>query len=277
MLDLLEAPAEAREALREVTETGQPRSLRVETTSFGGGDRRWYLIHAGAVREGGTTLGLTLVGIDVTEAQRVQAERERLLVEMERRNAELERFTYTVSHDLRSPLVTVRGLPGLPGERHRGGRTDRAAADVARIRAATEPWSACCASSSSSRAWAGWPTPRRTFRSQDLAEEARAALAGRLAAAGATVEVAADLPPVLFGDRARLREVRAEPRGQRGEVREPRRPPTSGGRAARRRRPGLLRAGRRHRDRSPASTSGCSACSSGWTPRSRAPASASPW
>jgi signal transduction histidine kinase len=39
-------------------------------------------------------------------------ERSDLLKEMEEKNAELERFTYTVSHDLRSPLVTIRGYLG---------------------------------------------------------------------------------------------------------------------------------------------------------------------
>lgn len=40
-------------------------------------------------------------------------ERERVSTELEHQNAELERYTYTVSHDLKTPLVTIKGYIGL--------------------------------------------------------------------------------------------------------------------------------------------------------------------
>lgn len=68
----------------------------------------------------GTQLGLVGISRDITERK----EKER---EIEAKNAELERFIYTVSHDLKSPLVTITSFLGYL-------ETDIKIADVARIR-----------------------------------------------------------------------------------------------------------------------------------------------
>ena len=62
----------------------------------------------------------------------------RLFAELEGKNAELERFTYAVSHDLKSPLVTIRGFLGYLHEDARSGDLERFDKDLNRIARAAD-------------------------------------------------------------------------------------------------------------------------------------------
>jgi PAS domain S-box-containing protein len=66
--------------------------------------------------------GFATIFFDVSRERRAEAERERLVVELERKNKELESIVYVASHDLRSPLVNIQGF---------GARLERDCAELA--------------------------------------------------------------------------------------------------------------------------------------------------
>jgi signal transduction histidine kinase len=65
-------------------------------------------------------------------------QRQNFIIELEAKNAELERFTYTVSHDLKSPLVTIRGFLGYLEKDAREGNYEKLNHDKQRIETAVE-------------------------------------------------------------------------------------------------------------------------------------------
>lgn len=82
------------------------------------------------------------VAIENTRLQEsVQQElgiQEKLVDELEKKNEELERFAYTASHDLKAPLITIRGYLGYIEKDAKTGNYQRLLQDMQRISEATE-------------------------------------------------------------------------------------------------------------------------------------------
>jgi signal transduction histidine kinase len=143
---------------------------------------------------------------EITERQRVEAERERLITEQEAKNAEMERFTYTVSHDLKSPLITICGFLGLLEQDALRGNVERMQTDIAYIHMAATTMQRLLDELLELSRIGRVVHPLTDIPLSALAHEAVTLVGGQIAARGVQVDIAPDLP-VVVGDRSRLLEV----------------------------------------------------------------------
>jgi PAS domain S-box-containing protein len=143
---------------------------------------------------------------DITERKRAEEEREKLIGELEAKNAELERFTYTVSHDLKSPLVTIKGFLGFLEQDISSSNPERIHDDIERINRAVSKMERLLKELLELSRVGRLRNPSEEIRFEDLVREAREIVHGRLEACGAKVRIQPNLPAV-YGDRQRLIEV----------------------------------------------------------------------
>jgi len=147
-----------------------------------------------------------VVARDVTERRRAETERETLIRELEARNAELERFSYTVSHDLKAPLVTIRGFLGLVEQAAERGDTTTLHADMQRIHRASDRMERLLNEVLDLSRAGRVAGPAVAVELASVAREAVANAAQELKQQRVAVEIAPGLP-VVMGDRVRLVEV----------------------------------------------------------------------
>jgi signal transduction histidine kinase len=126
--------------------------------------------------------------------------------ELIRMNSELERFTYTVSHDLKSPIITIKGFTGSLEKDLLNGNYQRMAEDLKRVSDAADKMVGLL------HDLLGLSTIGRVISTPEmvdmnlLVDDVLAQLAGPLKSSNLTVAVQTGLPKVLC-DRRRMAEV----------------------------------------------------------------------
>lgn len=140
-----------------------------------------------------------------TELQMKFAERQQLISDLENKNSELERFTYTVSHDLKSPLVTISGFLGYLEEDALSGNADRLKRDIFRIQEAVKKMQKLLSELLELSRIGRVVNPAEQVSFHDLVREAINLVQGRLEAQHVTVKLEPHLPNVLV-DKPRLVE-----------------------------------------------------------------------
>jgi len=140
------------------------------------------------------------------ERMQADAERDKLIQELTDKNNELERFTYTVSHDLKAPLITIRGFLGYIKEDATSGNIERLNGDIQRITSATNKMYDLLNELLILSRIGRLKNPPINVPFGELVQEALGMVEGRVRPRRIEVRVAEGLP-VVHGDRPRLVEV----------------------------------------------------------------------
>jgi PAS domain S-box-containing protein len=146
-----------------------------------------------------------IIGVYFDISDRVRAETIILqqMEELERVNDELDRFTHSVSHDLRSPLVTVEGFLGLIRDDARSGNLEDLETNVKRTYSAIEKMHKLLEDLLRLSRLGKVTDPFEKVSMNDVVFEVLEHLHGMISRNGCTVHLDPDLPEV-YADRSRI-------------------------------------------------------------------------
>lgn len=194
-------------AIQRALDTGQLQVFEYKLPTF---DENKYYEASIIKNDVGTVIAMVR---DITLRKWAETEREDLInkleqqkAELEERNAELTQFTYTVSHDLKSPLVTINGYLGYIEQDASSGNMERLKKDTRRIQEAVNKMHVLLTELLElSRIGRLMNEPENT-PFNDLVKDAMDIVHGQLESRRVTVQIQPNLP-IVRGDRQRLTEV----------------------------------------------------------------------
>lgn len=134
------------------------------------------------------------------------AQRQSFITELEAKNAELEQFTYTVSHDLKSPLVTIVGFLGFLEKDALTGDVERVRSGIARITSAARKMEDLLNDLLELSRIGRLMNPAENVSFEEIVRDALERVRGRMDANGIQVVIGQNLP-IVHGDRIRLTEI----------------------------------------------------------------------
>jgi PAS domain S-box-containing protein len=151
-------------------------------------------------------VGAIGVAMDITERKRAEEEIRRKAKDLQEKNEELTRFTSSVSHDLRSPLVTIQTFQGHLERDIRSRDAVRVEKDLDYIRNAADKMGRLLDDLLRFSRIGRIMNPSEETPLQAIVKEALDLVAGRITGRGVRIDLTEE-PVVLYGDRTRLVEV----------------------------------------------------------------------
>jgi PAS domain S-box-containing protein len=170
-------------------------------------DREWTAVEVDVIRIAANVLGAAIKRQkDEAVLQEDLLQRKQLIDELERKNKELNDFTHTVSHDLKSPLVTINGFLGYLDRDIQNGNHERIQSDFQRIQEAVKRMQQLLNELLELSRIGRMINKPEVIAFEELIHEAMDIVHGRLKTRNATVRIQPNLPSIQ-GDKPRLVEV----------------------------------------------------------------------
>jgi len=148
----------------------------------------------------------SIAGGQIVAFLRDISERKQTEEDIKKKNAEIEQFIYTVSHDLRSPLVTVKTFLGYLAQDIAADEGEQIAKDIEFIDSATTRMEALLNELLEMSRIGRAVNPHETVAFLEIVSEAQDALAGQITSGQVDIRVSTT-DPTLCGDRRRLLQV----------------------------------------------------------------------
>jgi signal transduction histidine kinase len=164
------------------------------------------VIFAGGVLLISWTVILISLRMNLKRRRLAELERERLFRELEAKNRELESFAYTISHDLKSPLITVQGFLRHVERDSLAGKHDQVCVNLKRISDAAAKMERLLNDLLNFSRAGLHANPHEEIPFGELAQEAVELVSGRIMQRNVTVEIHDNLP-TIHCDRSRMLEV----------------------------------------------------------------------
>lgn len=170
-------------------------------------ERVWTTAEIDVLRVAAGLLGAAIKRqVDEAALQSELSQRKSLINELETKNEELERFTYTVSHDLKSPLVTINGFVGYLEQDAVSGNIERLKRDTRRIQDAVNKMQRLLSELLELSRVGRMINLPSIVPFNDLVNEALELVHGRVETSRISMHIEPNLPSV-FGDKPRLVEI----------------------------------------------------------------------
>ena len=149
---------------------------------------------------------LTQLEAENAERKKTEAELEEVIQQLKRKNQELDRFAVRVSHDLKTPLITLAGFLGYLHKDIEEGNNDKAEKDFAQINEAAKTMGKFVDELLDLSRVGRITNPPTRVPFNDIVEDALKAMEGPMRAKQVQVEIDTDFPTV-YVDQPRIVQV----------------------------------------------------------------------